>query len=103
MNDFPTQSQQDTRRNFLKKGSLATGLVLLSPNIPAVHAAGSDVVKIALSGCGGRGTGAAADAMSNKVGVQVRLIALHDAFPERLEASYQALKGRFGDQVDVPP
>lgn len=103
MHDFPTQSQQDTRRNFLKKGSLATGLVLLSPNIPAVHAAGSDVVKIALSGCGGRGTGAAADAMSNKVGVQVRLIALHDAFPERLEASYQALKGRFGDQVDVPP
>jgi len=103
MNEFPTQSQQDTRRNFLKKGSLATGLVLLSPNIPAVHAAGSDVVKIALSGCGGRGTGAAADAMSNKVGVQVRLIALHDAFPERLEASYQALKGRFGDQVDVPP
>lgn len=103
MNEFPTLGKHDTRRNFLKKGSLATGLVLLSQHIPAVHAAGSDVIKIALSGCGGRGTGAAADAMSNKVGVQVRLIALHDAFPERLEASYQALKGRFGDRVDVPP
>ncbi|MGB9687784.1 Gfo/Idh/MocA family oxidoreductase [Thermogutta sp.] len=103
MNEFPTQRTRDTRRNFLKNGSLATGLVLLSQNIPAVHAAGSDVIKIALSGCGGRGTGAAADALSNKAGVQVRLIALHDAFPERVEACFQALKGRFGDQVDVPP
>lgn len=103
MSHFPSEAHHDSRRDFLKKGAAATTWAVLAGGIPAVHAAGSDVIKIALSGCGGRGTGAAADALSNKAGAKVRLIALHDAFPERVEGCFQALKARFPEQVDVPP
>lgn len=94
---------QDSRRDFLKKGAAVAGWTMLAGAVPAVHAAGSDVIKVALSGCGGRGTGAAADALSNNAGVPVKLVALHDAFAERVEMCYKALQSRFQDKVDVPP
>lgn len=90
------------RRSFLKVAAVG-GAVLSNSWMRSVHAAGSDEIKIALSGCGGRGTGAVADALANKVGANLKLIALHDAFKERVDASLHALKGRFGDKVDVPP
>jgi myo-inositol 2-dehydrogenase / D-chiro-inositol 1-dehydrogenase len=65
------------------------------------HAAGSDLLKIALVGCGGRGTGAASQALST-AGV-TKLVALADVRPEQLEKGLNALKSKHEDQVAVPP
>jgi predicted dehydrogenase len=54
-----------------------------------------------LVGCGGRGTGAAADALSVKNG-PIKLVAMADVFKDRLDGSYASTKKRFGDRVDVP-
>ncbi|MCL4191293.1 MAG: Gfo/Idh/MocA family oxidoreductase [Thermoguttaceae bacterium] len=91
-----------TRREFLKTtGRVAAASALAGMAIPQVHAAEDNTLRVALIGCGGRGTGAAADAMSVKQG-PVKLVALADVFENRINGSYQGLKGRFGDQVDVP-
>ena len=86
------------RRDFLKKGAAASlaGLALAQ----SVHAAGSDQIKIALIGCGGRGTGAAVNALSTKA--NVKLVAMHDAFRDRLDGAYRAIAGQFKDKIDVP-
>ena len=67
------------------------------------YAAGSDEIKIALVGCGGRGTGAAADAMGNHTHSNIKLVAMADAFAAPIERAHQDLKGQFADKVDVPP
>jgi predicted dehydrogenase len=69
--------------------------------IPAVHAAGSDQIQIALIGCGGRGGGAAANALSVKRG-PVKLVAMADIFPERLAKDLTKLNEKYASQVDVP-
>jgi len=102
MENMSSPSPAPTRRNFLQAAA-ATGALGMLPLARTAHAAGSDVVKIALSGCGGRGTGALADALSNSVGAKVQLIALHDAFGERIENCLRAISARFPDKVDVPP
>jgi myo-inositol 2-dehydrogenase / D-chiro-inositol 1-dehydrogenase len=66
-----------------------------------VHAAGSGTIKVGLVGCGGRGTGAAEQALTADSGT--RLVAMADAFTDRLADSLSALKGSgVGDRVDVP-
>ena len=65
------------------------------------HAAGSDQIKIALVGCGGRGCGAAVNALNTKA--NVKLVAMADAFPARLMAGMHAISATAGDKVDVPP
>jgi predicted dehydrogenase len=55
-----------------------------------------------LVGCGGRGTGAAVNALTVKNG-PVKLVAMADVVPAKLNSSYDKLKTQFGDQVDVPP
>ena len=84
-----------SRREFLKR-TTATGAVLAAglSAVPNAHAAGSDEVKIALVGCGGRGTGAAANAIKNRGGARVKLYAMADAFREKLDRSYKAIKKR---------
>ena len=93
----------DSRRSFLKKssaglvgGALATGIA------GGVHAAGEGggKIKIALIGCGGRGTGAAGDAL--KAGKDIQLVAMADVFEDRLKRSLRGVAGRFKGQVDVP-
>jgi predicted dehydrogenase len=69
--------------------------------IPAVHVDGSDTIQVALVGCGGRGTGAAANALSVKNG-PTKLVAMADVFPKRLSGSYQQLSHHFAKQADVP-
>lgn len=94
--------QESNRREFLKQSSAAVagGAIAASlVNVPRVHAAGSDVIKVGLVGCGGRGSGAAADALST--GPDVRLVALADAFQEQIDHSRAVLKKQFGDQVTV--
>jgi predicted dehydrogenase len=91
-----------SRRQFVK-GSAATAVAAGSLEFgPLVHAGGSDEIKLALVGCGGRGTGAVVDAFENKAHSNIRLIALADAFAEPLERAYDELWGQFRDKVDVP-
>ena len=66
----------------------------------SAHAAGSDLVKIALIGCGGRGTGAAVNALSTKA--NVRLVAMADAFQDRVDNSFKGIKGQCPEKLDVP-
>lgn len=67
--------------------------------IPSAYAAGSDTINVALIGCGGRGTGAAKNALDAAPGV--KLIAMADLFKDRLDESRKALMP-LGDKVDVP-
>ena len=91
-----------SRREFLKNtGRIAAASALAGVAIPHVHAAESNTIQVALIGCGGRGTGAAADALSVKNG-PIKLVAMADAFQDRLDSSFAALKKQFGDQIDVP-
>jgi predicted dehydrogenase len=69
--------------------------------VPMVHAAGSGTIKIGLVGCGGRGTGAAEQALNADSGA--RLVAMADAFQDRLEESLSAIKASaVGSRVEVP-
>lgn len=69
--------------------------------MPAVHAAEDNTIRLALIGCGGRGTGAAGNALGAPGG-PTRLVAMADLFRSRLTTSHDALRNRYGDQVDVP-
>src|SRR5579872_149505 len=92
-----------SRREFIKTtGRIAAASALAGIAIPHVHAAGNDSFQIALIGCGGRGTGAAANAMDVKNG-PVKLVAMADVFNYRLKESYDALSRGYGDRMDVPP
>ena len=91
-----------SRRDFLKNtGRVAAATTLAASMVPQVHAAENNTIQVALIGCGGRGSGAAGDAMSVKNG-PVKLVAMADAFKDRLDGSYGYIKRQFGDQVDVP-
>ncbi len=91
-----------SRREFLKRTTAAAAGAALAGAITARgYAAENNTIKIALVGCGGRGTGAAAQAMSTKGPTQ--LVAMADFFSDRLKASLGALAGSNPKQVDVPP
>jgi predicted dehydrogenase len=91
-----------SRRDLLKNtGRLAAAGALAGVALPQfVHAAASDAIQLALVGCGGRGTGAASDALSTKSG-PTKLVAMADVFPQRLISSYEQIKPKFDAQVDV--
>jgi predicted dehydrogenase len=91
-----------SRREFIKTtGKIAAVSALANVAIPAVHAAGSDLIQVALIGCGGRGGGAAANALSVKRG-PIKLVAMADIFPDRLQKDLTNLQTKFASQVDVP-
>jgi predicted dehydrogenase len=91
-----------SRRDFLKTtGGAAAASALTASMIPDVHAAGGDTVQVALVGCGGRGTGAAENAMATKGG-DVKLVAVADVFESKMKGSLKQLSGKFKDQVKVP-
>lgn len=95
------------RRDFLKTSALAAGAAAVSQLdiTRAAHAAGSDVLRIALVGCGGRGTGAAANCLNAQrhTGEKIKLVAVADAFEDRARGAAGRLAKDFADQVDVPP
>jgi predicted dehydrogenase len=92
-----------TRREAIKTtGTLAVASALAGVTIPNVHAADKNTIQVALVGCGGRGTGAAGDALSTKSG-SLKLVAMADVFHDHLSSSYKNLKESFPAQVDVPP
>ncbi|MGI6417534.1 MAG: Gfo/Idh/MocA family protein [Thermoguttaceae bacterium] len=91
-----------SRREFLRSTSrIAVASALASAAAPRVHAAEDNTLQVALIGCGGRGTGAAADALSVKQG-PVKLVAMADIFEDRLSGSFKNLNDRFAAQMDVP-
>ncbi|MEN6498308.1 MAG: gfo/Idh/MocA family oxidoreductase [Thermoguttaceae bacterium] len=97
-----SEKHTSCRREFLKDtGRIAAASALAGAVIPHVHAAENNTVQLALIGCGGRGTGAVADAFSGQNG-PIKLVAMADILPNRLTASYKSLKQRFSDRVDVP-
>ncbi|NUQ63813.1 MAG: Gfo/Idh/MocA family oxidoreductase [Pirellulales bacterium] len=91
-----------TRRAFLKNtGRMAAATALAGAVVPHVHAAENNTLQVALVGCGGRGTGAAADALS-ATGGPIKLVAMADVFENRLSGSYERIKREFPEQVDAP-
>ena len=97
-----TTQHVSSRREFLQNtGRLAAATTLAGLAIPRVHAAEDNTIQVVLIGCGGRGTGAAANAMAVKQ-VPMKLVAMADVFDSRLENSYNNLKKQFPEQVDVP-
>ena len=92
-----------SRRDFLKfSGRLAAASAFAGVGVPRCHAAGDSTIKLALVGCGGRGTGAVADAFSTKGG-PVKLYAMADLFENRLKSSLSNLTKDYKDKVNVPP
>ncbi|HOY57680.1 MAG TPA: twin-arginine translocation signal domain-containing protein [Verrucomicrobiota bacterium] len=110
-----------SRRDFIKTtGQLAAASALAGVALPHVHAAEDNTIRLALIGCGGRGCGAVANAMSagglvlgDNSGTEraaatgaagpVRLVAMADLRADRLSQSHAALREALGDRVDVPP
>jgi len=90
------------RRQFLKhSGSLAVGASVLGSLQPSVYARGDSTIRLALLGCGGRGTGAVGDALSVPNGGPTKLYATADLLSEKMERSITALKKKFPDKIDV--
>jgi predicted dehydrogenase len=97
-----TTQPSPSRREFLKStGRVAAASLLVAGTVPHVHASESPTIQLALVGCGGRGTGAAADALSTTSG-PIKLVAMADVFERRLAASHANLEKLFPKQLDVP-
>ena len=98
------ESSTTSRREFLRNtGRVAAASALAGVMVPAVHAAENNTIQVALIGCGGRGTGAAENAMRVKHALgPVKLVAMADVFPDRLKHSYNDLKRIGTSKMDVP-
>lgn len=105
----PLNSNQ--RREFVKTAGLASGAILAAPLMSNANffSGANDVIKVALVGCGGRGTGAAVQALRSKQ--NVKLIAMADAFKDRIDSAYKAITGDLSEagisgditkMIDVP-
>jgi len=100
MNENP--KNLTSRRDFIKNtGKLAAASTLAGVAIPHVHPAENNTIQVALVGCGGRGTGAAANALSVQA-CPIKLVAMADVFDHRLKRSYDEVKRHSENQVDVP-
>jgi len=90
-----------TRREaIVETGKLASIGALVGGFTGGVHAAGNDTIQVALVGCGGRGTGAAVNALSTKG--PMKLVAMADVFTDKMNLSYKAISKSHAQQVDVP-
>ena len=91
-----------SRRKFLKQSTVAAaGAAAIATNVArTAHAAGSDEIKFVVIGCGGRGSGAAANIMNTKG--NVKLVAVADAFQNKAEYAVKRLAQTHKDKVAVP-
>jgi predicted dehydrogenase len=91
------------RRDFLKRSAAAAAVATVGSLAieRSAHAAGDETLRVGLVGCGGRGSGAARDALA--ADKNAKLVALADAFPDRLEASLKGVRAAVPAQVDVTP
>ncbi len=101
------ETPNTSRRDFLKTSAVAGGLLATS-GVMNVHAEGPEVIRVGLIGCGGRGSGAVEQCLraGNLASphVNVRLVAIGDAFRDRATACVQRLRGmqELSQKVDVP-
>ena len=99
-----TQGQKPNRRTFLKDSSLIAAGGALASGLAATQASafvqGSETIRIGLVGCGGRGTGAATQAMNTEG--PTKLVAMADAFDDRLQSSKKSIAKQHGEKVSVP-
>ena len=106
-------ADKTTRRDFVKGGTLLAGGLIAAPLLSRANyfSGAADTIKIALVGCGGRGTGACLQALLTKQ--NVKLVAMADAFRDRLDTCYKQLsaddlsewagtKGNVKNKIDVP-
>jgi predicted dehydrogenase len=90
-----------SRRDVLKTTGAAVAMsALANVNIPLVHAGGDELIRLALVGCGGRGGGAAENAL--RTSGPTRLVAMADVVTNRLTGTHNSLQREFRGQVDVP-
>lgn len=96
-----TQKSSSSRREFLRDtGSVLAGAALAGAIAARAHAGEDNTIKIALVGCGGRGTGAAANALQTDG--PTKLVAVADVFPDRTESTIDNVSRSFAEKVDVP-
>jgi predicted dehydrogenase len=111
MNNDASNNNGSSRREFVRQSSLIAGGIIAAPFLSKANyfSGADDTIKIALIGCGGRGTGAALQALQSKQ--NVKLVAMVDAFRDNLDKCYSALtaessrsgvKSTVKGQVDVP-
>lgn len=104
---------KNSRREFVKTSALLTGGVMTMPLFSKANffSGAEDTIKVALIGCGGRGTGAAMQACLTRQ--NVKLVAMADAFRDRVDSCYKALNaddiadwsggsGNIKNRIDVP-
>lgn len=91
-----------TRRQVLQAaGGLAAAATLPGFRFHGVHNGSDETINVALVGCGGRGSGAAVNAVNVKQG-PLKLVAMADVFADRLKGSYDNLSKGYKDKIDVP-
>ena len=97
MKENNVDTKQNSRREFVKTSSLIAGGIIAAPLITKANffSGADDTIKIALIGCGGRGTGAATQALLTKQ--NVKLVAMADAFQDRLDKAYKSI----GEEIDA--
>jgi predicted dehydrogenase len=102
-------SGNNSRRDFVKGTSLLAGGILAAPLLSRANffSGSDDTIKIAVVGCGGRGTGAAMQALSSKQ--NVKIVAMADAFKDNLDNCHKSLTeeinnsiGELAKRLDVP-
>ena len=99
-----TEPTKSSRRCFLKqsgKFAAASALAGAAMKLPGAYAGEDNTIRLALIGCGGRGSGAVGNAMNSANG-PVKLVAMADVVEDRLNRAHKALSDKFGDRVDVP-
>ena len=97
-----SEKETSTRREFFRRsGQLAGSSALAAVVVPHVHAAEDPTIRLALIGCGGRGSGAVADAFEVSGG-PVKLHAMADLYPNRLNSAHKTLSEQYSARVDVP-
>ena len=102
LSDSKRREDSQSRRGFLRtSGRLAAASALAGVAVPRCHAGENSTIKLALVGCGGRGSGAVGNAFST-TGGPVKLHAMADIFDNRLQSSLKQLSKAFEGKVDVP-
>jgi predicted dehydrogenase len=95
--------QSPDRRKFIKHSTQAVaGATVFGSCLPKVHAADDSTIRLALIGCGNRGSGAVTDALNTRDQGPIKLYAMADLHQRRIDIKIDSLKPRFGDEIDVP-
>jgi predicted dehydrogenase len=97
----PTQANRRTFLSTVSAAAFGAGVAGSLDVARGAHAAGGDTIRVGLIGCGGRGTGAANDALG--ADKNIALVAMGDAFGDRIQKSLEGIQKAAGDKVQVTP